>query len=359
MELARRPRAATWLLTILVAATAAAGGLWIASAAASPSRPASAPHSPRALGSWSTRTINSSELWSASCPTSSFCLAAGQGPGLRYPKGYVYTYSRGKWSAGRRLDPHTYQDTVSCSSPAFCMMVDSLPQISPAGYQGGYAFTYSRGSWSRGRKITLELTSVSCSAGSFCAAVGLARGLAGDVYIYSAGRWSRRHELGPRQDPVGISCTSRSFCMAITTPVDNGPNGYAIYSDRTWTRLRALRTLDGDYLVSVSCASPRSCVATDDGGVAYIYAHGHWKTGQRIGTADESPAVSCLPSFFCVAVAHGWADQLSGGRWSSHAVIARKANLGVVSCAAGPFCVAVGVGARNPPGLAAWTRRPH
>jgi hypothetical protein len=227
----------------------------------------------------------------------------------------------------------------------------SSPSASPAGYQGGYAFTYSRGRWSPGRKITSFLTDVSCTARSFCAATGR-----NDAYIYSGGRWSRGHLLGSRLYPVAISCASHSFCLAITQPWSgDGPEGYATYSRGTWSPVRSLHTVNGNFPVSVSCASARSCLATDDGGIAYVYSHGTWQPGVRIGSADDSPAVSCTASFFCVAVTDGWADVLSDTRWSGHITIARRAYFEAVSCAAGPFCMAIGAGARSP-GLAAWAQ---
>jgi hypothetical protein len=372
MAPAQRSRATAWLLTLLVAALTGAACLWIGSAAASTSRPAAdsaqqqAAHTHPALGRWSSRTINSEHMWSVSCPAASFCIAAGEGPGPHSSQGYAYTYSHGKWSAGHRLDRHSYQDTVSCASPSFCVIVDSFPLISPAGYQGGYAFTYSRGTWSHGRKITLSLSDVSCAATSFCAAVGLTDGscpksycppVGGDAYVYSEGAWSHGHRLGRRQDPVAITCTSRSFCLALTTPLSGtGPNGYATYSRGTWSPVRSLHTVDGSFPVSVSCASARFCVATDDGGMAYVYSRGKWQPGVHVGSAYDSPAVSCRTSSFCLAVAGGWADVLSDSRWSGHTTIAARAYLEAVSCAAGPFCMAVGAGPHNPPGLAAWAR---
>ncbi len=354
MALVRRSRATTWLLALLTAATAGAACLWIGSAAASPSRPPAsivprrAAHTGPVLGPWSIRAIKSVRLWSVSCPTSSFCLAVGNGPARDSTHGYVYTYSHGKWSAGHMLDRHTYQDAVSCASPSFCMMVDNLPAISPAGYQGGYAFTYSRGRWSPGRKITSFFTDVSCAARSFCAATGLH-----DAYIYAAGKWSPGHLFGPRLYPAAISCASRSFCLALTVPWSgNGPGGYATYSRGTWSPVRFLHNVDWNFLDPVSCASAQSCLATA-GGMAYVYSHGRWQPGVRIGPALDSPAVSCTASFLCVAVTDGWADVLSDTRWSGHITIARHAYFEAISCAAGPFCMAVGAGARTN-SVAAW-----
>jgi hypothetical protein len=277
---------------------AAATWAWIGSAAASPSpltassAPHQAAHSRPALGRWSSRTIKSQRLWSVSCPTSSFCMAVGQGPGAHYPQGYAYTYSHGKWSNGRRLDRYTYQDTVSCASSSFCVVFDSLPEISPAGYRGGYAFTYSRGRWSAGRKIagSTSLTDVSCAAPSFCAATGLVEPAGGAVYIYSAGRWSHGRTLGRHQYPWVISCASRSFCLTVTTPWNGTAAHYATYAHGRWSRLHHVHTPGGTSLMSLSCPSARSCVAADDGGDAYIYSHGRWQPGHRIGAQDDSPS---------------------------------------------------------------------
>jgi len=349
MALVRFSRARIWLVPLLVATTAAAACQWIGPASASSSRPA--------LGRWSAREVQASMLWSVSCPTSSFCMADGEGPGSHSPQGYVYTYSRGRWSRGRRLDRHTYQDTVSCASPSFCVLVDSLPQISPAGYRGGYAFSYSRGRWSRGRRLAraVSLSDVSCPTRSFCAATGVYAPSGGQVYTYSAGRWSHDHVLGRRQDPSAVSCTSRSFCLVVTTSLNGGVNRYATYSHGTWSPLHPVHTVDQGDLMSLSCASPQRCLAADDVGFVYIYSHGRWQPGHRIGSWQSSPSVSCTASSLCVAVDGDWADVLSGGRWSGHAKVV-AGGLEAVSCARGPVCTSVGGADSGPGGLAARAR---
>ena len=58
---------------------------------------------------------------------------------------------------------------------------------------GGYEYTYERGMWSLGKKIdTLvdpQLTSVSCASNAFCVAVGTSYPY-GDEFTYSGGSWS-------------------------------------------------------------------------------------------------------------------------------------------------------------------------
>jgi hypothetical protein len=125
----------------------------------------STPSSGFTAATWSGQTVGrGAQLVSVSCASSSFCVAMGGGPGNHYPQGYAYRYVDGKWRAGERVDQYTYQDSISCPTVSFCMMVDSLPSISPAGYRGGHAFTYANGRWSAGIMIDNNSSLVSTAS---------------------------------------------------------------------------------------------------------------------------------------------------------------------------------------------------
>ncbi len=105
--------------------------------------------------------IDSAELISVSCPSSSFCAAVDK-------LGYAFTWKGGIWSAPDPIDTPAGQDggftSVSCASAGFCVAVD---------IDGNYV-VYT-GQWGQVQSVdsgtTLPLTSVSCPSPSFCAAV--------------------------------------------------------------------------------------------------------------------------------------------------------------------------------------------
>ena len=350
MALVRFSRARIWRAPVLVATTAAAACLWIGPASASSSRPA--------LGRWSVRKVHASMLWSVSCPTSSFWMAHGEDPG-RIPRRDTSVPSPaagGRAAAGLTITP-TRTRCRAPRRPSACWSTASRRYHPPVD-RGGYAFIYSRGRWSRGRRLAraVSLSDVSCPTRSFCAATGVYAPSGGQVYTYSAGRWSHDHCTWPAPGPVGgCSCTSRSFCLVVTSSLNGGVNRYATYSHGTWSPLHPVHTVDQGDLMSLSCASPRRCLAADDGGFVYIYFHGRWQPGHRIGSWWSSPSLSCTASSLCVAVDGDWASVLSGGRWSGHAKVA-AGGLEAVSCARGPVCTSVGGADSGPGGLAARAR---
>jgi hypothetical protein len=300
--------------------------------------------------SWSSSQLESNRVQAISCPSSSFCVAMGGGPGNDYEQGYAYTYRDGTWSTGLPVDQYTYQDSVSCVSSSFCMMVDSVPGISPAGYQGGYAFTYMNGHWTRGQKIDpySSLDSVSCTSDSFCMALDYG----GYVFTYLEGHWSSGQRIGSATEfgsvsLSSISCTSPSFCVAL------GGRGPLTFSHGQWGQ----RT-ESPYSGSVSCVSMHFCVAVDDDGKVFTYSDGLWSSGKAVGRVTETPSVSCASSSFCTAATGNYEYTYSDGYWSSGQDIDPTGDLAVVSCPSSSFCMAGGNAfIKGNPGAGAFTSR--
>ncbi|MDA8399375.1 MAG: hypothetical protein M0008_04900 [Actinomycetota bacterium] len=320
-------------------------------------------------GSWSTgRQINTKHknytldsIISASCPTTSFCVAVGDG-------GYEFTYSGGSWSAGRRIDSNAFLSSISCPTVSFCVAADPR----------GYVFTYSGGSWSAGRQIDTkthasvyygaheDLNSVSCPTTSFCVAVGLG----GFEFTYSGGSWSPGRQIdtntfgqGHHYPLSSVSCASASFCVAV------GTDGYEFtYSGGSWSAGQKIAT---DALDSVSCPTAGFCVAVGLGGYSltdsqlrrlsaraarrlasrgyseFTFSGGSWSPGLGIGTKPGLDSVSCPTTGFCVAVdSRGNEYTYSGGSWSPGRRIDTNnfAILFSVSCPTAGFCVAVDAG---------------
>lgn len=242
-------------------------------------------------GRWSATRIASDRVISLSCPSSSFCVAMGKGV-ANPSQGEAYVYSRGRWSHGDVVDVHTYADSVSCVSSSFCMVVDSLPDISPAGYQGGYAFSYSHGMWSSGQRVDPDemLQSVSCTSPSFCLAVDPL----GSVFAYSDGKWSVKARF-PMKSSVdlmqAISCVPR-FCMAV--------DGYGFvytYDGGRWSSGQASEGREAGRN-AISCGSISLCIVVS-GNVASMYRDGRGDGAHIFSPYTFPTAVSCASSWYC------------------------------------------------------------
>ena len=115
------------------------------------------------------RRLGGTAMTGVSCPTASFCMAASTAT--------PYAYSGGRWSPSGPLATAdggpVHLTSVSCATASSC---------EATGNADGYA--YSDGSWARGVVVhhSNKLTSVSCPAADFCAAVDSG----GSVYTYSA-----------------------------------------------------------------------------------------------------------------------------------------------------------------------------
>jgi hypothetical protein len=307
-------------------------------------------------GAWSTQrppTISRDSLL-VSCPSTRFCAAVNS-------IGEAYTHIDGTWSNGVQLpigtvrlsaasanpSPNPYRlYSVSCSASSFCMAVG----------QSGIPYAYSHGSWSNGPTLSggsTALYSVSCPASTFCMAVDGG----GEAYAYSRGSWSSRRSVTSSSTDalLAVSCPTTTFCMA----VDEGGFAYS-YSRGSWSRGRQVTT-EASPLFSVSCPSSRFCAASSVERLAsgntdfvYIFNHGEWSSGRQLGKdlvePDVAP-VSCPIVNVCMAVGQSepghvpvnYSYTYSGRSWSSGTHMSNYP-ADSLSCPTTRYCVATGDG---------------
>jgi hypothetical protein len=180
---------------------------------------------------------------SVSCPSALACVAVDQA-------GRASRYNGSTWSTPTEIDPNGSLNAVSCPNPDFCMAVDSE----------GYVVAYSNGHWHTPRLISsTPLADVSCSSITFCYAVG-------GVVIRYTGSWGSPHYVG--LSTRDVSCTSPKFCMA-------GFASYRIglqtYTGVSWSRPTPLYGIEDLDFQDMSCATPRYCVISTNGGGAPTY----------------------------------------------------------------------------------------
>jgi serine/threonine protein kinase len=232
--------------------------------------------------SWSAPVTTDNLLGGVSCPSVSFCEAAGyDGSG-----GNIVTFDGRSWAAPRLLDPGYKLHSVSCVSASFCVVGASVD-----------AFTYKDGVWSPpqiadpGDANGIGIGSVSCVSASFCLAVDVE----GNALVYDNGAWPSPRVIDSGVQLNGVSCVSQSFCLVV------GAGGnVVVYDDGLWSAPRVIDS--GVSLDAVSCVSQSFCLAVDAKGNALAYTNRSWSAPRAVDSGVSLDAVSCVSQSFCLAV---------------------------------------------------------
>jgi hypothetical protein len=281
-------------------------------------------HHTAAAASWSggQRIDTADGLTSVSCASADFCAAADSG-------GNALTYSGGKWSSPHRLSSDGLS-WVSCPTADFCVATS----------KGSVLYTYSGGTWSPPTELfgdngkPAHLTSVSCTAATFCMATGNMH-----AYRYSGGAWARGVLVESSNILTSVSCASPQFCAV----VDSAGNAYT-YSGSSWSPPRRLATTG---MSVVSCPTPGFCMAAGTA-TPYAYSGGRWSPSGPLITADGGPvhltSVSCATASSCTATGNADGYAYSGSSWARGVVVHHSNKLTSVSCASAGFCVAADSG---------------
>jgi IPT/TIG domain len=152
-------------------------------------------------------SIDAHGLNAVSCPNTTFCMAVDSA-------GFNLAYSGGRWHAPRQLLATGSLDAISCSSTVFCYAV-GFGTDADGGPAGGEAVRYASG-WQAAHTIDPGelLNTVSCTSPSFCMAGTNQHG----VKIYTGAAWST--DITPEFDAseiggpliAGLSCVSAQYC---------------------------------------------------------------------------------------------------------------------------------------------------
>jgi hypothetical protein len=255
------------------------------------------------------------------------------------------------WSAPVHVDTAGAITSVSCPATTFCAAVDNARNMLTA--------NPASATWPVTGTDASTPSSVSCGSASFCALGDSG----GGTVSYSSGSWGARITRGGQPYAVNaVSCPSSVFCLAgsavTTTPrtVDGGA---------TWETRNTQGVNYPGSIRAVSCAPGSDattgfCVVVDgsnaafpssDGGVSFLPGN---RPDGVISGASGLNSVSCTSSTSCVVVGNGGkafyyrGGVLGGADWTAvNADVGRP--LRSVSCVAGSpsnqtFCVAVDSG---------------
>jgi len=217
--------------------------------------------------------------------------------------------------------------SVSCTASTFCVAVGD----------DGLASLYDGVSWSPPQEIdgNIQLDSVSCTASTFCVAVDSE----GDALTYNGTSWTSQPSIDPGTTFNSVSCVSTTFCMA----VDGQGNAFS-YNGAGWMKSDA----SGSLLGTVSCTSSTFCVSVgyaSSGGDAFLFNGTSWSSGVPVDPGYKLHSISCVLTTFCVVGASVNVFSYNGTSWSGADSIdtndANGTGLSSVSCPSATFCATV------------------
>ena len=260
--------------------------------------------------------LNQRGLRAVSCASAKFCVGV-EGE-------FADTFNGSEWTNPTTVGGGV-PDSLSCTSPTFCMSVDGV----------GTAVAFEGGVWKAPVDVgASEYTPrVSCASDSLCAVVGLS---AGNAAIYNGSSWSAPTAIEAGEF-ASVSCPATSFCISL------GSAGEVLFNGSTWSSL--LPSFGASY--AVSCPTSSFCAAVGGEDAATFPLEGFGGEQTKVDEGSVLTDVSCASSSFCVAVDdHGNALTFNGSVWSKPTDIDSAALLQSVSCASSTFCVAVGEAGR-------------
>jgi len=354
-----------------------AGGALIASAVAAAPAAASGtgPSSPRVAS-------HDDELFATSCVRSRGCLAVGKwfdskaestDPLAETSAGTTWTVRDPPVPKGSTITVLNAVSCVSGSSPA-CLAVGQKGTV--RGSQN-YAVLWNWSKWTLLKppdvpsSVLDQLDAVSCTSAVHCVITGHYVSVKTGVGLVSSLVWNGKSwsaekvPAAPRGTDdwlYGISCTSKSFCLAVGDDYVHGqvqPAMAASWNGKAW-KLRPAQNPkgnDGTALLGVSCTSARSCQAVGDylnPGLAFSSLGESWN-GSALklrATPDTGPSgegstlrgVYCLSAGLCMATGT-MAARWNGASWKPLAFPQASAVLSVtygVSCTSKSNCTAAG-----------------
>ena len=224
--------------------------------------------------------------------------------------------------------------SISCPSTTFCAAVDGNGQVH---------FRRS-GVWSSPQTLAVggSIDTISCSSKSFCVAIG-----SGNAALFNGRVWSTEVLIGPAGDTYQVSCPTSTFCAAIgANGIPGKKSALLTFNGHSWTTYKTSSTGGlKDRLLGVSCATTRFCMAANFDGEILGFNGSGWSPGHVSGPGGLI-SVSCPTSRFCMVVTDtGVSMKYQNGKWSAPETITSFTSAGPysVSCVSSTWCSVMGL----------------
>ena len=307
-----------------------------------------------------------SRVEAVACPSSSMCIAGGQGAvALRTTNG-------GRTWVGEMLPSGVAEITgVACPSKSVCEAIghDSATSGATAALlrttDGGVSWVSEKLPAGMGGTVTGSVTStvlnaIACPSKSICEAVGGFGNSSGEVVVAlrttDGGRsWVRRTIPG-NGTVSAVACPSASTCEALFRV--NGPGTEVVLrttnGGKSWSRKTVLTGNVG--LEVIACPSTSTCMA---GGDVYPAAVVLRTTNGGKSWAQETlesqsfayvDALACRSTSVCEALTYNddtsvaWRTTDAGTKWVTTTLPLTTGDVGAIACSSTSVCVAAGYG---------------
>lgn len=236
-------------------------------------------------GRWSSpqAAYGGGTLDSISCPTVSFCVAMSSG-------GNAVTYDGRAWSQPVRVGPPASYE-VSCPTTSF------FAAVGANGMAGGPSTIaiLEHGTWSSQTSTSDgamdRLLGVSCPSVSMCVAVNFD----GHVLNFNGRRWSATTGIIVK-GLDSVSCSSSVFCMAVTST-----GAFLTLAHGSWSKAGTIPGFRSQFARSLSCSSSGSCDVFGLSGTVARWRAGKWSKPLTVFPGGYT-TVSCASPRHCVAV---------------------------------------------------------
>jgi hypothetical protein len=266
-------------------------------------------------------TARGSTLYSVSCPSATSCTAVGS---------LIIGWNGVTWKVELRSSPFV---SVSCTAPSWCMAVGVRDGRTPQfGYFNGTNWTLGPMPLPPHPAQSITLAAVSCAGPSFCLAVG--------DYSYGVG--------------------------AMPSPAARDKTLVERWDGSSWRVISSIDVASWDQLSAISCTSPHACTAVGSSASGKFALAEHWDGSawaiQHVPDVDQIgytklTAVSCSADRACMALGtydegtNAIAESWDGAAWQLYPMPSPPQPEPFVlpaglSCS-GPTCVAVGTDGRT------------
>ena len=311
------------------------------------------PGSPSAWLSANSSSTGLGSITGFSCPTSTFCIAAG-------------TDASGSQIA-TSTDPGAATPTWTLSTPSMTVSAPSCAPDSALSAPGVICFssngdttsvsTDGGATWVSESLVSGTTDAFACAGttASLCAA-GTSAGqvsTSADAASSASAAWSTPLLVAPGEDPVELfaqSCPSSGVCVGsdgagrILTST-NPTGGVAAWN-------AALVDPNGGGIFNLACASITACVAFDNNGSVLTSANpaggaSTWSAPSSSIDANGISTLDCPSSGACVAtdfngdVLSSSAPPFAAASWSAPASIAGSSYISALACPSSTACVAI------------------
>jgi len=235
-----------------------------------------------------------------SCPTLTYCVLVSEDAAVvlhaSQARGYPLEYGNGS---------DTHWQSISCSSPSFCMAGGGL--IGGPEDGAGVVASWNGYTWSPVRVILPDIpsefkttiSSMSCTGPTFCVAADQDQ----RVTQWNGKRWTEPSALNEGIDSIATACLSARFCLAV------GSDSHSAWdwNGRSW-QLTRISDLSTPFLAPfVGCLSSSDCVAVTPMGSGQRWNGSNWGKAQQLYAdhMDDIQGFSCSSAGFCEAVTGG------------------------------------------------------